>query len=559
MLVVFSAALLLFFILVARLTYLMLFSSPERLLSINRTRHFFDITVARRGNIYDRNGVALALTVPAVDVGLDPKLVPAQEQKMVLGRLASLLNRPLEELESTVAERTGRMPSTRWVRLAENVPEVIFEKMSDAHLRGIYGNRKFLRTYPQRGLACHIVGFVNREGVACYGVEKFVDFFLRGQDGWVLSEKDGLRRELRQFRSRGVPCVDGCNAFLTIDLTIQKLVEDELEHIAGLHHPNWAVIIVSEAKTGKLLALACLPSYDPNAFNQTPIDHLRNRAVCDCYEPGSVFKIVPAAAGLEEGIVDPTSCLDCAKENFEWQGHSYNLPRDHSDFGIMTLTDILRKSSNRGSAQVAIRLGPDRFFSYVRAFGFGERSDYGFDGEAEGILRPPQRWDGLTISRMPMGHAIGVTPMQMHMAMGVIASDGYLFSPRLVERIDSGDSPLAVRMKTIFDRPSIRRQVLSRQTVRRMRAMLFSPADGRVESWDYACKTGTAQKIANGTYVHDRHVASCSGFFPVKDPKFLVTVVVDSPETDGATGWGSLYAKPTFKHIAEKLAKGIYP
>jgi cell division protein FtsI/penicillin-binding protein 2 len=364
---------------------------------------------------------------------------------------------------------------------------------------------------------------------------------------------------LRQFRAREVPCQDGHDIYLTIDLAIQKLAEDELARIGEEFHPKAAVILISEAETGKLLALACLPSYDLNSFHRTPLDVLRNRAVCDCYEPGSVFKIVAAAAGLEEGIVDTKSVFDCSLKQFEWQGHSYNLPRDHSALGQLELADVLRKSSNRGSAQIAIRLGPERFYSYVRAFGFGERSGYGFDGEVEGIVRTPQQWDGLTITRMPMGHAIAVTPMQIHMAMGTICSDGYLFVPRVVERISAPAFPAGGDFAAIFARPSMRRQVLSRRTVLRMRAMLHNPADCRAGSWNFACKTGTAQKIVGGRYVHDRHVASCSGFFPVDRPKFFVTVVVDSPDAHGATGWGSTYAKPSFRRIAEELSQFHMP
>ncbi|MDR2576913.1 MAG: penicillin-binding protein 2, partial [Puniceicoccales bacterium] len=521
---------------------------------IDRTRNFFDITAARRGNIYDRNGVALALTLPAVDLGVDPKRICTKTFDDDLKKVATFLQASEKELADTIAAKLKKAPHTRWIPLAENIPESTFQKIADAHLPGFYGNRKFLRTYPQKRRACHIIGFVNREGIACCGVEKFIDFFLRGQNGWVISEKDGRRQEMPQFRSRGIPCEDGCDAYLTVDIDIQNFVEDEMNRINELYHPTHVVILVSEAQTGKLLALACSPNYDPNAYGRVPLDFLRNRAIADCYEPGSVFKIVPVAAGLEEGIISTRTKFDCSRDTFVWQETTYHLPKDHSAFEAMTLADVLRKSSNRGSAQVAIRLGSERFFTYIRAFGFGERSGYGCDGEVEGILHAPSQWDGLTITRMPMGHAIGVTPLQMHMAMGVLASDGYLFTPRIVERMASANVS-ENDFNNVFSRTIIRRQVLSRRTVRQMRAMLFNPADGHVEHWTFASKTGTAQKIVSGRYVHDRHVASCSGFFPAQHPQFLVTVVVDSPETGGATGWGSTYAKPSFKRIAEALAR----
>jgi cell division protein FtsI/penicillin-binding protein 2 len=559
MLAIFGFLIFLFVLLAVRLTYLMLFAPVEKIRSIDRMRHLFAVTEGRRGNIYDCHGAALAVTVPTVEVGVDPKLAPMEVREEALIRLPEILRRPVPELENAVAVRCAVRPETRWIRLAEAVPEGIFQRISGARLNGIYGNRKFLRFYPQGSCACHLVGFVNRDGLACCGIERFADFFLRGQDGWILSEKDGRRRELCQFRAREVPSEDGYDVHLTIDLTVQRLAEEELARIDEECHPKSAIILIGEADTGKLLALACLPAYDPNFFYRTPMELLRNRAVCDCYEPGSVFKIVAISAGLEDGIVDPKSQFDCSSGQFVWQGKTYSLPKDHSAMGILDLPNVLRKSSNRGSAQVAIRLGSERFYSYVRAFGFGECSGYGFDGEVEGILRPPKQWDGLTITRMPMGHAIAVTPMQMHLAMGVIGSDGYLFAPRLVEKIVAPNGSPGADINSALDRPSVRRQVLSRRTVLRMRAMLYNPSDGRAGSWTFACKTGTAQKIVNGRYVHDRHVASCCGFFPAERPKFLVTVVVDSPETDGGTGWGARYAKPSFRRLAEKLSYSYLP
>jgi cell division protein FtsI/penicillin-binding protein 2 len=559
MLAVSFCAMLCFLLLSHRLTYLMLFSSAERLKSIDRTRHLFVLREARRGSIYDRNGVAMAVSIPTVEVGVDPKLAPAEVREAAIVRLAEILRRPAEEFESAVAKRCASCPQTRWVRLADGVPDGVFQKIVCAKLSGICGNRKALRSYPQKNCACHVIGFVNGDGIACGGVEKFADFFLRGQDGWVLSEKDGRRMELRQFRIREIPSRDGQDVYLTIDLAAQKLAEDELLRIDGEFHPKFALIIIGEAETGKLLAMACHPSYDPNVFFRTPMDVLRNRIVCDCYEPGSVFKIVTLAAGLEEGIVDMGSTFNCASSKFEWGGKTYNLPNDHSAMGELCLADVLRKSSNRGSAQIAIRLGAERFYSYVRAFGFGERSGYGFDGEVEGILRAPSQWDGLTITRMPMGHAIAVTPMQMHLAMGVIASDGYLFTPRIIERISPPSGEAANPLGEAMAKPLPRRRIISGGTIMRMRAMLHNPTESPIGGWTYACKTGTSQKIANGRYVHDAHVASCSGFFPVAHPRFLVTVIVDSPSTNGAIGWGATYAKPSFRRIADGLSRFCAP
>jgi cell division protein FtsI/penicillin-binding protein 2 len=553
MLAVLLAMAAIFFLLAGRLIQLMLFSPEERLQSIRHVRRFFSVHEARRGNIYDRNGGALAVTVPAVEIGIDPRSL-GESMDDVLAGLAAYLPASREELRAIVDGRRTKFPQTRWVSLADRVPEAVFEKIQEKKWPGVHGQRKFLRFYPQHSAACHVVGFLNRDGHACCGVEKFADFFLQGQDGWVLSEKDGRRQELRQFRSHGISEKNGHGVYLTIDLAVQRLAEEELDRMVRDFSPDSAVIIVGEAGSGKLLALACWPNYDPNDFSHASMGHLRNRAICDCYEPGSVFKIVAVAAGLEEGIVLPGTIFHCAEDHFVHEGHSYPLPHDHSNFGDLTLTDVLRKSSNRGSAQIAIRLGPETFYSYVRRFGFGECTGYGggCDGEIAGILQPPQLWDGLTITRMPMGHAIAVTPLQIHQAMGVLAADGYLVAPQLVEKVVSEKND----EKMWQNYPVIRHQVLGHHTVVQLRAMLANPLDDLVDGrFPFACKTGTSQKIVAGRYVHDRHVASCSGFFPADRPKFVITVVVDSPKTDGKIGWGSRYAKPTFRYIAEQMAR----
>ncbi|MDR0428751.1 MAG: penicillin-binding protein 2 [Puniceicoccales bacterium] len=547
----------LFGLIIYRLTSLMLFPEEARLGSAKRTRTFFDIIPAKRGNIYDCHGVALAITVPILEIGIDPQLLRANEEKMVMEFLGKKLSIPSELLLRKWEERMKKSPHGRWISMGETASESIYQNIIRAKLPGVYGRRKFQRIYPQAHGACHVVGFLNGEGVACCGVERFADFFLRGQDGWIVSEKDGRRQELVQHRSRNVPPMDGSDVYLNLDMNIQRIVERELEYIRANFHPNFSVIIVTEAESGKLVAMACFPNYDPNHYGKFPLDHMRNRAVADIYEPGSVFKIVPSSAALEEGIVQEHSTFDCSMDSYEYAGEKYSLPRDHSSFEVLTLREVLRQSSNRGSAQIAIRLGRDRFYSYVRAFGFGEKSGYGFDGDLSGILRPPHLWDGLTITRMPMGHAIGVTPMQMHMAMGVLASEGYLFTPLVLDKIIPPRENL-LKNGDILRKPIIRRQVLSRRTVERIRSIIGSGEIGTKPSLSLAYKTGTAQKIVDGKYVHNQHIASCSGFFPTQNPKYVITVVVDSPQCDGGTAWGSRYAQPSFQRIATELFRQLY-
>jgi cell division protein FtsI/penicillin-binding protein 2 len=553
MLFLLGIILMLFGILAYRLTYLMLFPEESRLGSVSRTRTFFDTTAARRGNIYDCNGVALAITVPTLEVGVDPRALLGKDVQATMAVLADQLGISVESIMERWRERLETIPHLRWIQLADGISESTYRRILNLKLPGVYGNRKFQRFYPQGSSACHVIGFVNRESIACCGVEKFADFFLSGQDGWIISEKDGKRQELVQYRSRNIPAVDGCDVYLNLNIAIQKIVENELGQIMENFHPKFAVAIITEAKSGKLLALTCIPNYDLNNYGQFPMDCMRNRAIADVYEPGSVFKIVPACAGLEEGIIRPQTTFDCSRPFYEYGGKKYSLPKDHSAFGTLTLIEILRQSSNRGSAQIAIQLGKERFYSYVRAFGFGEKAGYGFDGELAGILRPPHLWDGLTITRMPMGHAIGVTPMQMHMAMSVLASGGYLLTPLVLGKVATLNGDLPRGGNDMLLKPIIRRQVLGKQTVQSIRSIMENSKYSNEFPFSISFKTGTTQKIIDGRYVHDRHIASCSGFFPSRDPRYVITVVIDSPASDGSIAWGSRYAQPSFQRIALEL------
>ncbi|MDR2677260.1 MAG: penicillin-binding protein 2 [Puniceicoccales bacterium] len=551
MIFVLAAVALVFGAITCRLTYLMRPWKDLWSITGGRSRAFFDVIPAWRGNIYDRNGMPLAVSVPVWEIGVDPKLVPIGGRAQFFRVLGEYLQMDVGELEKKIGERLRQNPRLRWISLAENVSENVHAAISKHKLPGVHGRRTFRRIYPQGMSACHVVGFFNAENAGGCGVEKFADFFLRGQDGWVISEKDGRRQELVQYRLRNVPPVDGFDVRLTIDGAIQKMAERELAAIEENFHPQFATIIISEAPTGKLLALACIPNYDPNHFNKAPLEAMRNRAVADIYEPGSVFKIVPVSGGLEDGIVTPKTRIDCSMPTCEFNGKKYSLPKDHSELGELSLVDVLRKSSNRGVAQIAVHSGADRFHAHALAFGFGEKSGYGFDGDSPGLLKPPAQWDGLTITRMPMGHAIGVTPIQMHLAMGVLASEGYLFSPQIIGEILPRGTD-GVGMRGIRGQLVIRRQVLNRRTVRQMRTMLVRANDARDPPFLTAYKTGTSQKLANGRYVHDRHIASCSGFFPANNPRYLITIVIDSPLCPGIA-WGERYAKPSLFRVAREL------
>jgi cell division protein FtsI/penicillin-binding protein 2 len=445
----------------------------------------------------------------------------------------------------------------RWKKIGTIEDSDRFREINDLQIKGVYGNTRSERIYPNNELASHVIGFVNREGVAVSGVERFVDGFLRGEDGWVESEKDGKRAEIALFRRAVVEPKNGSDVHLTLDLRVQEVAEQALQRAMAQLRAKQGSVIVSHPGTGAILALCNAPTFDGNEYTKVAVDNLRNRAVADVYEPGSVFKIVTFGVALQRGLISLDQNFDCSREVFEHGGRRYKLPHDHTFFGRLSAVDVLRKSSNRGMAQIGIILGAELLYDAARAFGFGEKAGYGFDGEATGFLARPKHWDSLTITRLPMGHAVSATPLQVHGAMGVIASGGYLVEPRVISGIygEGGEEIFKTE-------PRIKRQVLSSEIARVVGETLHNPGarTSVIERVKVAYKTGTSQKIIKGIYSREHHIASCSGFFPLEAPQFLVTVMIDDPEmAAGATAYGIRVAYPIFAEVTRALilARGL--
>jgi cell division protein FtsI (penicillin-binding protein 3)/stage V sporulation protein D (sporulation-specific penicillin-binding protein) len=521
---------------------------------IDSARQTREVKRAIRGRIRDRRGTILAMTTVKIDIGVDPQVANFQGDQPKIDQLAELLDRdPREVAECFRREsfiRNGREQFLRWKKIATLDDGDRYEKVKQLQIRGVYGVEHGERIYPQRELASHVIGFVNREWVAACGIERFLDDFLRGHDGWVESERDGKREEVALFRKVVIEPQDGAHVNLTLDLHIQEIAERALQRAVAELNPKSGSVIVSDPQSGEILALCNAPTFDCNAYGQAEASALRNRAIADVYEPGSVFKIVPFSTALQLGLIAPNRCFNCSQETFQWEGKTYPLPQDHKFFGVLSAVDVLRQSSNRGVAQIGIMLGAERLYRSARAFGFGEKTGYGFDGESAGLLHKPASWDPLTITRLPMGHAVGATALQVHRAMGVIASGGYLLQPRIVSGVvdDRGEAMIETA-------PAVLRQVLEPSIARQLAEILHNPESALsvAERVKLAYKTGTTQKLVGGVYSRERHIASCSGFFPMEEPKFLVTVVLDEPTMAAGTAYGVRAAYPVFAEVARAL------
>jgi cell division protein FtsI/penicillin-binding protein 2 len=527
----------------------------------------------------------------------------SQEPSGRISRVSSLdltIRNPLEApppgsetaLESTASDENdevlgepdsaGRKP-IQYVKLSDDVSQDVFAQILKLGIKAVYGRNVYHRQYPHNETAAHLIGYVNSMEEPANGIENFANFLLRGQNGWVETEKDGHGHELAQFRTREVPAADGYSVVLSLDATVQHMAEAELEIIHQKYHPKRATIIVSRPETGFILALANYPTFDLNHYNEVPHDEMasmQNIAVSNLYEPGSVFKIVALSGALEDGLVTPDTLVDCNIDRIDYMGKTRPLLHDDQGDhfpGPIPVWKVISKSSNRGAVQLGMRLGDERFYHYVQAFGFSEPTGFPVGGEpGPAALRRnvPQpgtsRWDDLTMTRMPAGYSVAVSPLQMHQAMSVIAAAGVMLKPQIVKQVKDSSGELVYR----FDRVEERR-VISEKTARLMARLLqgVASAEGtapgaaiRENGLDYevAGKTGTAQKpmpvtLASGKvvvrYSEHNHVGSFVGFFPASDPQVVISVVVDDADERfmGKTAYGSVVAAPSFNHLGEEL------
>ena len=349
-----------------RLVDLHVLQRPKLLEVARHEREKFDLEYSRRGDIVDQHGNPLATSRTVMEVGVDPSVVDLTE-KAKWPALAQLLGVPLPDLEQAFTTQFREVDSDagtehqaiRWTVLNPGVEPSAYEQVQALKIKGVYGNLKYQRIYPNGQLAAHVLGYLDKDGAPQSGIETAMDFYLRGQDGWRETEQDGHHRELEQY-SREVKPTDGLTVELTIDLRLQDYAEQEVARLVQQYQPLGVTIIMSEPTSGEILALANYPTYDPNHYSDFPLVNLNNRALSDVFEPGSTFKIVTAAAGLNEGVVQPTDSFDCSKPTIDVNGRTLTLPHDDEPNGVLTVDQIVARSSNRGAANIGVKLGPAR-------------------------------------------------------------------------------------------------------------------------------------------------------------------------------------------------------
>ena len=502
---------------------------------------------ARRGRILDRNGEELAVNIPVRTVTADGTHIHDPAALAVVA--APFLEMPVPELTQKLSTKRPYVVIRKAV--SEENAQGMIRAMEKAGLRGLYLEEDAVRSYPNGEMLCHVLGFVDHSGHGIDGIEKMLDGELSGQDGFRMIEHDRRGREIVIYRGQEQLPEQGADIRLSIDMGLQAIVEKEIDTTYKELHPAGATAILADPNTGEILAMACRPNYDPNHFNEAKVEQLRNRAITDMYEPGSTFKIVVAAAALNDKIVDEKTRIYCENGLFQYGGKTI---KDHHGSGDLSVSEILMKSSNIGSAKMALRMQDNCYYDYVRRFGFGEKTGIPLHGEISGLVNPPHRWDMITKTRMAFGQSVSVTPIQMVMGMSVIANGGKLMKPRLV--LSKGEGSGTQEVTPAREVVSAKTAGFVADALQRVVSDQGTAPLARVEGYTVAGKTGTAQKISpHGGYLDGRFIVSFAGFLPADQPKLTGLVIVDDAPIGSSANYGGLVAAPVFSKIASRAVR----
>ncbi len=498
---------------------------------------------ADRGMIYDRTGAELALSTPVQSIGVFPKRIA--NPQVAAGMLADILQIDEAELRRKFTSRRFQ-----WVKRLANPTEV--ERVRQLGIKALHFEEEGKRYYPKGSVAAQVIGAVGVDHDGQSGLEFYFDKQLRGTDGVGLLQYDARRQYYKRQELRAP--ISGDNLLLTLDLRIQSLAELELKRAVTSSLSRAGTIVLMRPESGEILAMANWPPFDPNriARTQQDLEKRKNFAVSHMIEPGSTFKIVTAAAAIEEGAANPNDVFDC-----EMGGINIGRRRirDHKPFGLLTLADVLAKSSNVGIIKVGMRVGSDTMHRYLTRFGFGRFTNITLPGETGGLVRPLNRWHSDSLASVSMGQEVGVTALQMARLFAVVANDGYLVQPRIVAAVRDHRG-----VTTPFEHAS-KVRVLSSNTATTMRAILervVASGTGRlaqIPGYRVAGKTGTAQMINPQTrsYKDGTYVASFCGFAPVNDPAVVGVIVLDAPQ--GREYYGGRISAPVFPRVVQQALR----
>lgn len=501
----------------------------------------------KRGNIYDRNNVEMAISVDTYSVFIFTREIKSLPDTATA--MSTVLPMTREEILSKVGDRSGYIP------IYKDLEPTLAMKLQKLSLPGVILESHYRRYYPQKNLAANLIGFTGTDKTGLEGMEKLYDKTLKGYPGLAVQEDISLS-ESGPARMRVIrPPMGGSNINLTIDSFIQHTLETELARLVKEYDPIDASAIVMDPHSGEILGMACLPSYDLNKFGDSKPENRRNRPVTDIFEPGSCIKILAVASAIENKLIDQNNRFYCRGFG-ELKGRRV---RCHGSHGLIDIEKSIAESCNATMVQISQMLEPSMLFRTYKKFGIGDPTGIEVLAESNGILKPPSRWSGFSATSLCIGQEMAVTGIQLVQAYSAIANGGKLIKPRLIKTISSPDNDINQNFEA-----EIVHQVTTPETAKWLRKMLMGVVEtgtgkqAMLEDYTVGGKTSTAQKVnPKGGYFNEKVVVSFMGMAPALDPKIVLLVAVNEPKGDEKTLYGGKVTAPSFARIADRVLKHL--
>jgi cell division protein FtsI (penicillin-binding protein 3) len=523
----------------------------------------------RRGVLYDRNLHELAMTVQADSFYAVPSEIDDKDRaawvQSTAHALAAVVHSDGDDAftsEAGIAERMTNGRSFAWV--ARRVAPEAAARVKALGIKGIYSQKEFERFYPDNQIAAQMLGYVGIDDNGLGGLELKFEPELHGVPGRMYTAMDARRKVLGSSEHEPEP---GQNMVLTIDENVQFIAERALDHVMEKTQADTGTVVVQDVHTGQILALAIRPTFNPNAARKTPPALLKNHAVSDVYEPGSVFKLVTYSAALDQHQTSPDDMIDCQGGQITLFGRVIH-DNQGEHYGVIPVHQALEVSSDVAAVKLALKVGPDKFYDYIREFGFGARTGVELPGETRGLLRPVNRWGASSIGSLAIGQEVGVTPVQLVSMVSAIANGGTYLPPHVLLPAPAGANAGSALQPEPFKPeadlpnplPAGAHRVISEMTAAQMRKMMEgvvlygSGRPAQLNGYSAGGKTGTAQKVDPATHLYSKtmHIASFAGIAPVNNPVIAVAVVIDNPRK-GPSYYGTAVSAPVFGEVAQQV------
>jgi cell division protein FtsI (penicillin-binding protein 3) len=523
-----------------RLGYLQTVLRPELQARADSQHNRTPAAPAKRGDIVDRRGNVLATSADTDSIYAVPSEL--KDKAETVKRLCEALRDCSARDRQRLLDRFNTQRAFAYVK--RQVAPQVAQRVAALNLDGVGFIKESRRWYPNTRLAAHVLGYVGIDNKGLSGIESAYDSQIRGKDGTVLVTTDARGHVFSRVER---PPTAGSSIELTIDKYLQYIAERELHAGVVENRALGGSVVVLDPSTGEILAMANEPTFNPNVFGDSPESARRNRAVQDLYEPGSTFKIVTASAAIEERVMATTALIDTTPGILRCCGNRVIDEYGNHNYGVLSFSDVLIRSSNVGAVKIGFRLGADRLGRYVERFGFGRPISPDFPGESPGIVSSPDKWTEGAVASVSMGYEVGVTPLQMVAAAGAVANGGELIEPRIVRAVYRDNRRSAVT-------PKVLRRAIEPATAATLTTIMEAVVtDGtakaaQIDGYTVAGKTGTAEKLIDGYYSASENKVSFVGFAPSRKPALAIIVVIDAPHANGRSG--GVVAAPIFSRIA---------